>query len=311
MATRCIWPPESFVTRCSELVGDAQQRRDLVHLLADAGSGRRPRRRAQRKSQIVEHGQMRIERILLEHEGDVALRRRGARDIRPAMRICARVRPLEARDQAQSRRLAGAGRPEQHDECAVVDREATGRSTALRRAKALRYADRARPQPWASSIAGACSWSAVQDGATGRSVEQRNAVRPEFKPYAIADRHLEIGGHASFRAGRAAVVTVTICVVPRYSVPKTSPRNARSSFRRTCSGRTPRIRSRADRRLARRGNGDLGVAEPDPGAARLKRVVEGQKVHRRRADEIRDEDATQAGRRSPAARPAVRSRRDS
>ena len=38
-----------------------------------------------------------------------------------------------------------------------------------------------------------------QDGAAGRGVEQRNAVRTEFKPYAVADRHLEISGQSGFR----------------------------------------------------------------------------------------------------------------
>src|SRR3984957_18252772 len=38
-----------------------------------------------------------------------------------------------------------------------------------------------------------------QDGAAGGGVEQRDAVRTEFEPNAVADRHLEIRGQSGFR----------------------------------------------------------------------------------------------------------------
>ena len=38
-----------------------------------------------------------------------------------------------------------------------------------------------------------------QDGAAGSGVEQRDAVRTEFEPHAVADRHLQIGGQSGFR----------------------------------------------------------------------------------------------------------------
>src|SRR3984885_7003139 len=37
------------------------------------------------------------------------------------------------------------------------------------------------------------------DGAAGSSVEQRDAVRTEFEPHAVADRYLQIGGQSGFR----------------------------------------------------------------------------------------------------------------
>ena len=70
---------------------------------------------------------MRIERVLLEDEGDVARGRRAPRHVAPADDDRAGVRPLEPGDQAQRRGLAGAGRPEQHDELAVADGERRGR----------------------------------------------------------------------------------------------------------------------------------------------------------------------------------------
>ena len=64
---------------------------------------------------------MRIERILLENEGGVAFGRRQRRGIVAADVDRAGIRPLQPGDQPERRRLAGAGRPEQHDEFAVGD----------------------------------------------------------------------------------------------------------------------------------------------------------------------------------------------
>ena len=60
---------------------------------------------------------------MLEDEGDVARRRRQRRDVRAADGDRAGVGLLEPGDQPQRRGLAGAGRPEQHDELAVGDVE--------------------------------------------------------------------------------------------------------------------------------------------------------------------------------------------
>ena len=67
---------------------------------------------------------MRIERILLEDESDVAGRRLDRGDVAAADGDRARVGALEAGDEAKRRRLAGAGRAEKHEELAVGDGQA-------------------------------------------------------------------------------------------------------------------------------------------------------------------------------------------
>jgi hypothetical protein len=107
----------------AELGLDAQQRSDLDDTRADPILGPPAARRAQRKGQIVEHRVVGIERVLLEHEGDVARRRRLAGHILAADPDSALIRRLEAGHQAERGRLAGAGRPEQNHELAVANRE--------------------------------------------------------------------------------------------------------------------------------------------------------------------------------------------
>ena len=104
-----------------ELVVDAHQLRHLLDAPADLGLRHLSRRRAQREGQVLEHRQMRIERILLEHEGDVAGSRRQARGVAAGDVDRALLRLFQAGDQPQRRRLAGAGRPEQHHELAIGD----------------------------------------------------------------------------------------------------------------------------------------------------------------------------------------------
>ena len=75
---------------------------------------------------VVEHGHVRVERIVLEHHGDVAVLRRQRIDHPLADGDLARGDVLEAGDHAQQRGLAAAGRPDQHHELAVgnVDADA-------------------------------------------------------------------------------------------------------------------------------------------------------------------------------------------
>ena len=111
------------------------------------------------------------------------------------------------------------------------------------------------------------------DGAAGSGVEQREAVRTEREPDAVADRTVMIGGQSGLRPGHAAVSTVTICVVPRYSVPKTSPRSRGLIVEAHMLG--PHAEDQIARRqaLARRRNGDARRRRADRGRARLERVV--------------------------------------
>jgi len=64
---------------------------------------------------------VRIERIVLENHGDVALFRRHVVDHALADPDLARRDVLQPGNHPQQRRLAAAGRPDQHDELAVAD----------------------------------------------------------------------------------------------------------------------------------------------------------------------------------------------
>jgi hypothetical protein len=66
---------------------------------------------------------VREERVRLEDRVDVALVRRQSCDVAVADQELALVWLLEARDQAQRRRLAAAGRAEQGQELAAADRQ--------------------------------------------------------------------------------------------------------------------------------------------------------------------------------------------
>ena len=72
---------------------------------------------------ILEHGEVREERVRLEDHAHLALVRRAARGPRPSTRMRPRRRVLEAGDHAQRRRLAAARRPEQRDERSALERE--------------------------------------------------------------------------------------------------------------------------------------------------------------------------------------------
>ncbi len=103
---------------------DPGELRDFEHALPDFRLGQAAGRRAQRKREIVKDAQVRIERVLLEHERHVAQRRRLVRCIAVADHDRAGIGLFEPGDQPQQRRLAGAGRSQQHDELAVRNGDA-------------------------------------------------------------------------------------------------------------------------------------------------------------------------------------------
>src|ERR1700730_6402022 len=72
---------------------------------------------------------MRIKRILLKHERDVAFGRHFVRYDAPLDHHVAAIGPLQAGDQTQRRRLSRTGRAQQHDKFAVREgeRKATDR----------------------------------------------------------------------------------------------------------------------------------------------------------------------------------------
>ncbi len=66
---------------------------------------------------------VRKQRIALKHHVDGTPMRRHRRKVDPVEQDTAAIRPLEARDQAQQRGLAAAGRTEQREELALIDVE--------------------------------------------------------------------------------------------------------------------------------------------------------------------------------------------
>ena len=92
----------------------------------DAAVDLGPRRAPQleREAHIGGDRHVGIERIVLEHHGDVALLRRHVVDHALADADLARGDVLQPRNHAQQGRLAASRRPHQHDELAVADRDA-------------------------------------------------------------------------------------------------------------------------------------------------------------------------------------------
>ena len=217
------------------------------------GLGARPQRRAQREREVVEHAQVRVERVLLEHEGHVAQRRRGRGDV--VGRRCGRWPAsgcLEAGDQAQRRRLAGAARAEQDDELAardvedeVVDRRARRRSACRRRSR--RSSAMARPAV-ASASSRACAargrcWS---NSETARGIEGQADVVAALARLADADLGAQRRADARWSSGDDLAVCRGIrCRAPRRAAPS-------ASSKRTCSGRTPHSSARVGDVLAQR-----------------------------------------------------------
>ena len=77
----------------------------------------------QPEGDVLRHRQMREERVALKHQAGVALPGRQSRDVAIAETHRPRARLDEARHDAQRRRLAAAGRAEQHHELPVGDVE--------------------------------------------------------------------------------------------------------------------------------------------------------------------------------------------
>ena len=120
-ATRCCWPPES----CDGLRASNADRPSSSATRASRASHscRRNAPHAQAEQDVLRDGQMREQRVALEHHRDVALGRRQPRDVAVGDHDAAAVGRLESGDQAQRGRLAAARWAEQHVERARRERE--------------------------------------------------------------------------------------------------------------------------------------------------------------------------------------------
>ena len=133
---------------------------------------------------------------------------------------------------------------------------------------------------------------ALPSGSRGRVCASNNAsrsgrnARPTVSPTWTGTLD---GSRALTRP--CSVSTVTIWVVPRYSVPKTRPRIGAASRKRMCSGRTPSTSGPAARCSRISGTAMLASRNLTARSARLEAGLEVQEIHRRRADEVGDEHA--------------------
>ena len=96
----------------------------LAHPLVDLGL--RHLLQLEPERHVVEHAHVRVERVVLEHHGDVALLRRHVVDDAVADADRALRDHLEPGDHAQRRGLAAARRADEHHELAVGDVEVEG-----------------------------------------------------------------------------------------------------------------------------------------------------------------------------------------
>ena len=122
------------------LAGEEIVEADACRCLADAAIdlGGFDAAGAQRKRDVVEDGEMRIQRVVLKHHRDVAPRRLELVDASIADPDFTRVERLESGQHAQQRGLAAARRPEQDEALARLDLERDAVGGAVR-AEALRH----------------------------------------------------------------------------------------------------------------------------------------------------------------------------
>ena len=120
----------------SQQLGETGAFRRLAHAAIDFVGGRVAG--AKRKRDVVEDGEMRIERVVLEHHRDVAGGRLEAVDPAIADPDRAGVELFEPRNEAQQRRLAAAGRPQQDEALAAFNFEI---DAVDRRVRAEPFAD--------------------------------------------------------------------------------------------------------------------------------------------------------------------------
>jgi hypothetical protein len=109
---------------------DVEQARGPAHLSVDHVLGLPLHREAERD--VVGHRHVREHRVALEHHGEPALARGPIGHVPPTDEDAAAALPLEPGDDAQERRLAASGRPEEGDALPVGHGERDLRQRVMR-----------------------------------------------------------------------------------------------------------------------------------------------------------------------------------
>ena len=118
----------ALVRHLVEQVGDPHHLGDFAHALRPLA--RRHLLHAQPELDVLRHRLVRKQRVALEHHAEAAVARLEVVDDAPVDADLAGGRILEPGDHAQRRGLAAAGRPDEHDELAVLDDASSRSSTA-------------------------------------------------------------------------------------------------------------------------------------------------------------------------------------
>ena len=120
-ATRCCWPPLSWLGYLA-----ARSPRRTKSSAAPTSPAMREGRVAahlQAVADILRHGHVREECIMLKHQPDVALLRRHTRDVLAVDQDGAAVDGLETGNHSERRRFPAAARAQQAHEFAIADRK--------------------------------------------------------------------------------------------------------------------------------------------------------------------------------------------
>ncbi len=124
-ASRCCWPPDSFVASRSASSASCTAASTRITFSLDLLCGWPRFAHLQRKGHVLEHVHVRPDRVGLKHHAEIAPVGRdedtlGGREHDASAKLdLAALRPLQSGDGAQRRGLAAAARPEQREQGAV------------------------------------------------------------------------------------------------------------------------------------------------------------------------------------------------
>ena len=250
----------------------------LRHRAAPASAAGRPDCRRRRDADRARYcwKTKATSRVGRRDRGDVA-----AADARPSRRRASRGRRPGAASWSCRHRSGRAARRTRRRR-----RRATGPPTAVALPKRL-----VTPMSWTSAMA--APPREARSAAPGRSpCRTSTAARGgRSRPTGSPSLTLPVGGQPGLDLPVRGVDRHDLGRAEILGAEHLAAQAAIRSSKRTCSGRTPSTSSA--RRHASRNGGidDLGAVERQPVCAPVERALEGQEVHRRRADEVGDEHA--------------------